>query len=147
MYCLKILWAKVKCIGATFNVVFLAAIVWSRYTTPLFPVIERARWQWNLIDGIQFMHLKNCSSVIGNVSAFFFIVCDRCKLFGVCVWEIKTDKTPLNLKNDATRWMQTFHIPINLDLNRRGSFEGHISLHLSNESKISGLCHSLSTAP
>ena len=29
----------------------------------------------------------------------------------------------------------------------RGSFEGHKSLHLSNESKISDLCHSLSTAP
>ena len=37
--------------------------------------------------------------------------------------------------------MRTFHIPIILDLNRRGSREGHKPLRLTNEPKISGLCH------
>ena len=43
--------------------------------------------------------------------------------------------------------MSTFLIPINLDLKRRGFREGYKPLHLSNEPKISGQCHSLCTAP
>ena len=43
--------------------------------------------------------------------------------------------------------MRTFHSPINLYLNRRGSRESHKPLHLSNAPKIYGLCHSLYTAP
>ena len=43
--------------------------------------------------------------------------------------------------------MRTFHSPINLYLNQRGSRESHKPLHLSNEPKIHGLCHSLYTAP
>ena len=34
--------------------------------------------------------------------------------------------------------MQTFHIQINLNLNRRGFCEGHKPLNLSNEPKIYG---------
>ena len=33
--------------------------------------------------------------------------------------------------------MPTFHIPINLDLNRRGSYEGHKPLDLTDEPKVS----------
>ena len=43
--------------------------------------------------------------------------------------------------------MRTFHSPTNLYLNQRGSRESHKPLHLSNEPKIHGLCHSLYTAP
>ncbi len=39
--------------------------------------------------------------------------------------------------------MRTFHSPTNLYLNQRGSRESHKPLHLSNEPKIHGLCHSV----
>ena len=55
------------------------------------------------------------------------------------------EKTRFNLK--MVQMMRTFHSPINLYLNRRGSRKSHKPLHLSNEPKIHGLCHSLYTAP
>ena len=64
----------------------------------------------------------------------------KCKLFGVCFVSKGAEKHILTLNG-------TFHIPINLDLNRRGFREGHKPLHLSNEPKISRQCHSFGTAP
>ena len=40
------------------------------------------------------------------------------------------NKTRFNSKNDTKNYLLTFLIPINLDLNRRGSREGHKPLHL-----------------
>ena len=57
------------------------------------------------------------------------------------------NKTHFNLKNDTKNYLLTFLIPINLDLNRRGSREGHNPLHLPNEPKMFGRCHSLCVAP
>ena len=47
----------------------------------------------------------------------------ECKFFGVCVVSKGAEKTCFTLK--MIQMMRTFHIPINLDLNGRGSREGH----------------------
>ena len=57
------------------------------------------------------------------------------------------NKTRSYPKNDTKNYLLTFLIPINLDLNRRGSREGHKPLHLPNEPKMFGGCHSLCVAP
>ena len=57
------------------------------------------------------------------------------------------NKTRFNSKNDTKNYLLTFLIPINLDLNRRGSREGHKPLHLPNEPKMFSGCHSLCMAP
>ena len=69
-----------------------------------------------------------------------------------CALRVKERKNTFQRKNYTTKTNADLHIPINFDLNRRGSREGHNHyhyqpLHLTNEAKISGSCHSLRTAP
>ena len=70
--------------------------------------------------------------------------------YGYCHSSVRkgaVKKTRFNSKNDTKNYLLTFLIPINLDLNRRGSREGHKPLHLPNEPKMFGGCHSLCVAP
>ena len=70
--------------------------------------------------------------------------------YGYCHSSVRkgaVNKTRFNSKNDTKNYLLTFLIPINLDLNRRGSREGHKPLHLPNEPKLFGRCHSLCVAP
>ena len=57
------------------------------------------------------------------------------------------NKTRLYPKNGTKNYLLTFLIPINLDLNRRGSREGHKPLHLPNETKMFGWCRSFLRDP
>ena len=97
-------------------------------------------WQngiWLLIYNSSRWKISQCSwrAMIGHVliglwTLFSWYVME-CKLFDGWVVSRRAEKTRFNLKMMQKGEMRTFHIPINLDLNRRGSQKGHKPLHSS----------------
>ena len=95
--------------------------------------------RWNLIGGIQFKHEEKLPNVrVVQWLGMFWLDSGRCIHDGwwnvsclACkLWVKERKETPFNLK--MTQMMRTFHIPLNLDLNRQGSREGHKPLQLGN---------------